>query len=84
LGPLAELASDLDSFNIEVPRARNGGTSVLKLSRSEGPGGSTARVYVLPFLPEDGRRSSFRNVILLKYRRWIKSKRTLLRINFFV
>jgi hypothetical protein len=27
------------------------------------------------FLPEDGRRSSFRNVaILLKYRRWTKSK----------
>jgi hypothetical protein len=39
------------------------------------PGGPTARVFVLPFLPEDGRRSSFRNVvILLKYRRWTKSK----------
>jgi hypothetical protein len=37
------------------------------------------RVPVLPFLPEDGRRSSFRNVvILLKYRRWAKSKKTVL------
>jgi hypothetical protein len=45
------------------------------------PGGPTARVPVLPFLPEDGRRSSFRNVvILLKYRRWTKSKKQLLRI----
>jgi hypothetical protein len=43
------------------------------------PGGPTARVSVFPFLPEDGRRFSFRNVeILLEYRRWIKSKRTLL------
>jgi hypothetical protein len=33
------------------------------------PGGPTARFAVLPFLPEDGRRSSFRNIILLKYRR---------------
>jgi hypothetical protein len=33
------------------------------------------------FLPEDGRRSSFRNVvILLKYRRWTKSKKQLLQI----
>jgi hypothetical protein len=33
------------------------------------PGGPTARVFVLPFSPEDGRRSSFKNVvILLKYR----------------
>jgi hypothetical protein len=30
------------------------------------PGGPTARVSVLPILLEDGRRSSFRNVILLK------------------
>jgi hypothetical protein len=37
------------------------------------PGGPTARVSVLPILPEDGRRSSFRNeVILLNYRRWAK------------
>jgi hypothetical protein len=34
-----------------------------------------------PGLPEDGRRSSFRNVEnLLKYRRWTKSKKTLLQI----
>jgi hypothetical protein len=39
------------------------------------PGGPTARVSVLSFLPEDGRRSSFRNVILLKYRQWTKSKK---------
>jgi hypothetical protein len=45
------------------------------------PGGPTARVSVLPFLPEDGRRSSFRNVIiLLKYRRWTKSNKQLLQI----
>jgi hypothetical protein len=46
------------------------------------PGGPTARVFVLPFfLPEDGRRSSFRNVvILLKYRRWTESKEPLLQI----
>jgi hypothetical protein len=45
------------------------------------PGGPTARVSVLPFLPEDGRRSSFRNVvILLRYRRWTKSKKPLLHI----
>jgi hypothetical protein len=45
------------------------------------PGGPTARVSVFPFfLPEDGRRSSFRNVILLKYRRWTKSKEPLLQI----
>jgi hypothetical protein len=42
------------------------------------PGGPTARVSVLPFLPEDGRRSSFRNVILLKYRQLTKSKKTIL------
>jgi hypothetical protein len=45
------------------------------------PGGPTARVSVLPFLPEDGKISSFRNaVILLKYRRWTKSKKSLLQI----
>jgi hypothetical protein len=45
------------------------------------PGGPTARVSALPFLPEDIRRSSFRNVvILLKYRRWTKSKKQLLQI----
>jgi hypothetical protein len=44
------------------------------------PEGPTARVSVLPFLPEDGRRSSFQNVILLKYRRWTKSKKPLLQI----
>jgi hypothetical protein len=39
------------------------------------PGGPAATVSVLNILPEDGRRSSFRNVvILLKYRRWTKSK----------
>jgi hypothetical protein len=33
------------------------------------PGDATARVSVINFLPEDGRRSSFQNVaILLKYR----------------
>jgi hypothetical protein len=41
-----------------------------------GPG----RVSVLPFLPEDGRRFSFRNVILLKYRRRAESKKLLLQI----
>jgi hypothetical protein len=45
------------------------------------PGGPAARVSVILFLPEDGRRSSFRNVvILLKYRQWTKSKKTLLQI----
>jgi hypothetical protein len=45
------------------------------------PGGSIAKVSVLPFLPEDGRRSSFRNVvILLKYRRWTMSKKPLSQI----
>jgi hypothetical protein len=59
LGPLVELASDLDQG-----------------LRLDHPGGLTARVSVLHFLPEDGRRSSFRNVvILLKYRRWTKSKK---------
>jgi hypothetical protein len=44
------------------------------------PGGWTTRVSVLSFLPEDGRRSSFRNVvILLKYRRWTKSKKKIYR-----
>jgi hypothetical protein len=34
-----------------------------------------------PFLPEDWRRSSFRNVvILLRYRRWTMSKKALLQI----
>jgi hypothetical protein len=43
------------------------------------PGGPTARVSALPFLPEDRRRSSFWNiVILLKYRRWTKTKKPLL------
>jgi hypothetical protein len=46
----------------------------LRLTQPVGP---TARVSVLSFLPEDGRSSSFRNVvILLKYRRWRKSKKT--------
>jgi hypothetical protein len=50
----------------------------LRLAQSGGP---TARVSVLPFLPEDIRRSSFRNVvILLKYRRRIKSKNPVLQI----
>jgi hypothetical protein len=40
------------------------------------PGGPTARVSILPFLPEDGRRSSFRNVILLEYRSSTKSKKS--------
>jgi hypothetical protein len=45
------------------------------------PGGPTARVSVLPFLHEEGRRSSFWNeVILLKYRRWTMSKKTLSQI----
>jgi hypothetical protein len=45
------------------------------------PGVPTARISVLSILPEDGRRSSFRNVvILLKYRRWTKSKKPLLHI----
>jgi hypothetical protein len=45
------------------------------------PGGTTARGSVLPFLPEDRRRSSFRSVvILLKYRWWTKSKKQLLQI----
>jgi hypothetical protein len=39
------------------------------------PGGPTAMVSVLPISPEDGRRSIVRNVILLKYRRWTKSKK---------
>jgi hypothetical protein len=60
-----ELASDLDSPGLRLAQ----------------PGGRTARVSVLSFLPEDGRRSSFRNVvILLKYRRWTKSKKTILQI----
>jgi hypothetical protein len=51
LGPLVELAPDLDSFNIDEPGAINGG------------------------------QQSFRNVvILLKYRRWTKSKKQLLQI----
>jgi hypothetical protein len=37
--------------------------------------GPTARVSILTFLPEDERRSSFWNVILLKYRRWTMSKK---------
>jgi hypothetical protein len=57
----------------------------LQVKRSPGlrlaePGGPTARVFVLPFSSEDGRRSSFRNIILLKYRRWIMSKKMLLQI----
>jgi hypothetical protein len=48
------------------------------------PGGPTARVSVLPFLPEDGRRSSFRNVILLKYRRWTVSKKTPLQTSILI
>jgi hypothetical protein len=44
------------------------------------PGGPTDRVFVLPFLPEDGRISSFRNVILFKYRRWTKPKKPLSQI----
>jgi hypothetical protein len=43
------------------------------------PRGPTARVSVLPFLPEDGRISRFRNVVIvLKYIRWTKSKKPLL------
>jgi hypothetical protein len=40
--------------------------SVFKLSKSEASTtrGPTARVSVLPFLPEYGRRSSFRNVVI--------------------
>jgi hypothetical protein len=50
----------------------------IKLAQPEGP---AARVSVPHFLPEDGRRCSFRNVvILLKYRRWTKPKKTLLQI----
>jgi hypothetical protein len=42
------------------------------------PGGPTARVSILPFLPEDRRRSSFRNIVtLLKYRQWTKSRKPL-------
>jgi hypothetical protein len=44
------------------------------------PGGPTTRISVLSFFPEDGRRSSFRNVILFKFRRWTKSKKTILQI----
>jgi hypothetical protein len=37
------------------------------------------------FLPEDGRRSSFRNVaILLKNRRWAMSKKSYYRLNALV
>jgi hypothetical protein len=51
------------------------------LLRVAQPGGPTARVSVLPTLPEDGRRSSFRNVVIvLKYRRWTVSKNTLSRV----
>jgi hypothetical protein len=52
-------------------------------SRSEAASttGSNSWDFVLPFLPEDGRISSFRNVvILLKYRRWAKSKKPLLQV----
>jgi hypothetical protein len=55
-----------------------GSASDLRLAQ---PGGQTARISVLSFLPEDGRSSSFRNVvILLKYRRWTNSKKTILQI----
>jgi hypothetical protein len=48
------------------------------------PGGPTSRVSALPFLPEDGRRSSFRNVvILLKYRRLTKSKNRFYRLRCY-
>jgi hypothetical protein len=45
-----ELASNLES--------RSPG---LRLAQ---PGGPTARVSVLPFVPEDGRSPSFRNVVI--------------------
>jgi hypothetical protein len=52
----------------------------LRLAQSGGP---TARFSVLLLLPEDGRRSSLRKVlILLKYRRWTKSKNTLKNCKF--
>jgi hypothetical protein len=41
------------------------------------------QVY-LSFLPENGRRSSFRNVvILLKYRQWSMSKKRYYRLDLF-
>jgi hypothetical protein len=40
-------------------------------------------ISFLSFIPEDGRRSSFRNVvILLKYRRWTKSKNHFYKLHF--
>jgi hypothetical protein len=61
----------------------------VKRGRTETPGWASLRpanqgaqqlgFLSSPFLPEDGRWSSFRNVvILLKYRRWTMPKKTLL------
>jgi hypothetical protein len=58
-------------FHLQVKGKRPPG---LRLAQ---PGGPTARVSVLFLLTEDGKRSSFRNVVILsKYRRWTKSKQT--------
>jgi hypothetical protein len=51
------------------------GTSMLNLSRSEASStrGPDDLGFCPSFLPEDGRRSNFQNVVvLLKYRRWSK------------
>jgi hypothetical protein len=61
-----------------LPSSGKKGRTGLRLAQ---PGSPTARVSVHPFLPEDGRRSSFQNVVILfKYRRWTKSKKLLLQI----
>jgi hypothetical protein len=57
------------------------GSSMLKLSRSETSltRGPNSQGFCYSFLPEDGRISSFQNVvILLKYSRWTESKKLLL------
>jgi hypothetical protein len=77
---------DLVPFSGKIGRNRKLGPLVELASgpglRLAQPGGPTARVSVLPILPEDGRRSSFRNIVILlkKKRRWTKSKKPLLQI----
>jgi hypothetical protein len=67
----------LDLF---LSSGKKGRTNTLAV---ESPGCASIRPGFCPsfVLPEDGRRSSFRNVvILLKYGRWAKSKKPLLQI----
>jgi hypothetical protein len=82
LGPLVELASDLDSSNIEVPGVKTADNNHLREITHGYIDGNPTCLYDTPkstivFIGE----SSFQNVLILFIiRQWIKSKKTIFQI----